>query len=516
MNNITVKKLMMVAAVAVAAFGSWASPLSPVVKAGVKASEKAGAHAGGHVAGEAAVRGGAALAAATARHEAERAAVRSVAGKIVGKATPGKILATGGATALVVGAHEMADGVQTVGESVGAAVRENPEAAQGVLHEFLALPKTVVSLVTMAALAVLGWLVWPVLLLARNSIKLFAVRKARALAEVSHTTPAVPEKPACAQGCSSGFARLGVVWTIGFLVLTALGVWRLATTRNVQGAGELTPDGGRQAETGVKRIENIRAEYKAGVDRIYRAFLAEVDSVASKGFGRTRAVIPEVVETFDSVTHCGSLVKAMVSDSLFGGDSVDGIMQQDLVQFYDRLYAARDGVSGCVRRLAASLAEANREFASKIGAEIEAAESAGDEAYKALLVKCDEDVNRSILDLTTGQVVAGVSVAVEAVCIRETVAAVAKILGGIAARQAGTMAASAGAAAVDGPLPFGDIVGGVATLGCTAWTAWDVYQATKVLPEKLAETLKSATDDCERQCREEAQRVGAELVSKFS
>ncbi len=512
-------KLVMVAAVAVAAIGSWASALSPVVKAGLKASEKAGAHAGGHVAGEVAVRGGAALAAATARHEAERAAARSVAGKIVEKATPGKILAAGGATAMVVGAHEMADGVQTVGESVGAAVREKPEAAQGVVHEFLALPKTALSLVTVAVVAILGWLAWPALLLVRNSIKLAADRKAHALAASASALPlppAGPEKPVVAQGCSSGFARLGVVWTIGFLVLTALGVWRLATTRNVPEPVAPTPCGGREVGKVGSRIENIRAEYRADVDRIYQAFLAEVDSAASIGFGRTRAVIPEVVETFDSVTHCASLVKAMVSDRLFGGDRVDGIMRQDLVQFYTSLYASRDGVSGCVRRLAENLAEANRAFASRLGAEIETAEAAGDESYKALLVQCDEDVNRSILDLTTGQVVAGISVAVEAVCIRETVAAVAKILGKIAARQAGTMAASAGAAAADGPLPVGDVIGAVATVGCTVWSGWDVYQATKILPQKLAETLRSATGDCERQCREEALRVGSRLVSKFS
>ena len=91
-----------------------------------------------------------------------------------------------------------------------------------------------------------------------------------------------------------------------------------------------------------------------------------------------------------------------------------------------------------------------------------------------------------------------------------------KLLGGIAARQAGTMAASAGAAAVDGPLPVGDIIGGVATVGCTLWSGWDVYQASKVLPMKLAETLRSAADECERQCRDEAHGIGENLVSKFS
>lgn len=491
------------------AFGVYASPLTPVVKAGVKAAEKAGAHAGG----KAVVRGGTAFAAATARHEAAKAAARTTIGKIAECATPGRILATGGATALVVGTHETADGCQTVCESIGDAVHNNPEMARGIMSDFFALPKTIIALTLFGVVVVLVWFLWPVIALARSGIQLAIVRKHRAILEDASLPTGESGKTATVRNFMAGFTRIGVVWAVaGFIVLTLLGVWRMAKMREMQTSTAMSATA--QHVDGAD--ERLRAEYNEDIDRIYKGFLAEVDAVASDGFGRTRANMPDIVGEFDSMSHCAALVKAMVADRLFGGNRVGGIMQQDLAPFYDKLYTARDDVAACVYRLAGNLVVANRAFAQKLGKEFEAAEASGDEAYKALLEQWAENIEDRIVDLTSGQFVAGISVAAEAVCIRETVATVAKLLGGIAARQAGTMAASAGAAIADGPFPIGDIIGGVATIGCTLWSGWDVYQASKVLPRKLADTLRGATDECERQCREEACRIGADLVSKFS
>ena len=101
--------------------------------------------------------------------------------------------------------------------------------------------------------------------------------------------------------------------------------------------------------------------------------------------------------------------------------------------------------------------------------------------------------------------------ALEAVCIRQTVAMVAKILGKAAGRQAGTMAAGAGAAIADGPLPVGDAIAAVAIAGCTAWSAWDVYKATKILPEELRVTLEESTRKCERQTLDEVKSAGEKV-----
>ena len=105
--------------------------------------------------------------------------------------------------------------------------------------------------------------------------------------------------------------------------------------------------------------------------------------------------------------------------------------------------------------------------------------------------------------------------ALEAVCIRQTVATVAKILGKAAARQSGTMVAGAGAAMADGPLPVGDAIAGVAIIGCTAWSVWDVYKATKILPEELRATLEATTRKCEQQTLDEVKNSGEKAYMAY-
>ena len=508
MKDMMIMRLIAVAMFALTALSVIASPLTPVVKAGVKATEKAGAHVGGN----AAVHGGAALAAAMAKHEATKTVAQKAGGKIAENATPGRILAMGGATALVVGAHEMADGVQTVSESVGDAVRNDPEAARSIISDLFTLPKSMFAMILIVSIAFLAWFFWPLIVLVRTWIRVVSSPRNCVIATATSAPTVESDKLTSPQNGSPGFTRIGAVWAVsGLVMLTLLGIWRFAKTSERQTLTIMAETSAHVHKTG----ERLRTEYNGEVDRLYRDFLSKVNSAVCDGFGHTRASIPNIVEKFGSASHCSSLVKAMVSDRLFGGDRVDAIMQQDLTPFYNKLYTARDNVSECVHRLAANLADANKAFALKLGKELETAETIGDDEYKRRLQQWADDVDKRIVDLTSGQLVAGISVAVEAVCVRETVATVAKLLGGIAVRQAGTMAASAGAATVDGPLPIGDIIGGVATIGCTLWSGWDIYQAAKVLPEKLAETLRSATDDCERECREEAKRIGRNLVAQF-
>lgn len=482
------------------ALGISASPLTPIAKAGT------------HIGGKAAVRGGTALAAATAKRGAMKSAARKTTGKMARGLTPGMVLATGGAAALTVGAHEMADGVQSVGESIGDAVRGNPDIARSVVHELFTLPKPIIALASVAGVAFLAWFFWPIITLVRTLVRLVCAPKRSAIAGVAANPAAQSGRLSTASNGAAGFTRAGVALAVaGMVVLTSLGVWLYAKMR------ETTP---QETETmpavhTCKTNEALRTEHKAEVERIYRAFLAEVDSAVVKGFECARADIPNVVEKFGSSRHCLSLLKAMVSDKLFDENEVDNIINQDLTPFYDKLYAARDAVASCVHRLATNLAENDRAFARKLNMELVAAEANGDEEYRERLEQWGERIDKRLSDLRSGQQVAGVAVVFEAVCVRETAAAIAKLLGGIATRQAGTMAASAGATVVDGPLPFGDMVGGFATVVCTLWSIYDVYQAAEVLPGKLAETLRSAADDCERQCREEARRLGRNLVSEL-
>lgn len=65
-----------------------------------------------------------------------------------------------------------------------------------------------------------------------------------------------------------------------------------------------------------------------------------------------------------------------------------------------------------------------------------------------------------------------------------------------AAKRAGTTAAVGGtAAAVDGPFPFGDILGLGIAIGGAVWTACDIYDAYTQIRNELPKSLKDGIDE---------------------
>lgn len=85
-------------------------------------------------------------------------------------------------------------------------------------------------------------------------------------------------------------------------------------------------------------------------------------------------------------------------------------------------------------------------------------------------------------------------------------------LSSVAAKM-GTTATSATVSVVaDGPLPIGDIIGGVITIGGLTWTAVDIYKVTKTMPEELERGILNAI----RESRASLERTGAENLKTES
>ena len=96
--------------------------------------------------------------------------------------------------------------------------------------------------------------------------------------------------------------------------------------------------------------------------------------------------------------------------------------------------------------------------------------------------------------------------ALEAVFLKQTIAALTSTLGGIVARLSATFGGGAACAAADGPFPFGDAVAVVLAAGGTAWSSYDLYEARKHLPAELTALLKQVISDCQDACRKGASR----------
>jgi len=70
--------------------------------------------------------------------------------------------------------------------------------------------------------------------------------------------------------------------------------------------------------------------------------------------------------------------------------------------------------------------------------------------------------------------------------IKNVVVRLAGVALSSAVKRAGTSLAAGGAAAVvDGPLPIMDVAGGVIAVAGLSWSAYEIYGATKTMPDEM-------------------------------
>ena len=523
MNMVMIK----VAMLTIAGVGVIMSVLaSPMSKAVVKGGEKAAAELGLRIAGKNAVRGGAKLAAVTAERAVAKRTAGEVAEGVAKHVTAKQILAAGGGTALVVAAHETADGVQQMGEGVKAAVVANPELAVGVAESVTAPVKWLVVMSGAAALSFLVWILWPWVSFVKNWSRFTAGRHAAAMRGTAsvggYTADVIDVLPSSPTSARSGFTRVELIIAVaGFLLLTIIGVWRIARLGSSDSnTSPVRSDNTTRQEVQVteraKKVARLQTDYTTAIDRHYAAFVSEVESVAAARFGNVGSGIPRVVDKFGTFSRCKDLLVTLVKDKMDNGSRTANSLKQDLeANFYRGLYDARDKVNACLVLFLKNVEAERQSFRHELEVELDSIELPGDEAFRSILTDGGERIEKCKRELAEGQIVAAISAIIEATCIRVTVSTIAKILGKAAARMAGSVAVGAGAAVADGPIPIGDIIGGAVVLGSTCWTAYDIWQAAKVLPMELNKSLRAVVNDCEAMTVRDFKNVGEEIYKVY-
>ena len=119
------------------------------------------------------------------------------------------------------------------------------------------------------------------------------------------------------------------------------------------------------------------------------------------------------------------------------------------------------------------------------------------------LDKSLEEFRDKMRDLAKTSISAGIGTVVEVALIKMSYVAIKKLVvkiamascAPIAKKMAGSVAVAGASAVVDGPLPFGDIAGGIVAIGGAIWTGRDIYKVTKSMPEELKQSLLTAIHD---------------------
>lgn len=105
----------------------------------------------------------------------------------------------------------------------------------------------------------------------------------------------------------------------------------------------------------------------------------------------------------------------------------------------------------------------------------------------------------SIESNTLNSFIATASLGIEAVFIRRTINDLSQLFAKPVARLTASLGISGGVAIADGPLPFGDIAGGIISGGGLIWSGIDITYVTAVLPPELTKKWLIALNSCEEE-----------------
>ena len=251
------------------------------------------------------------------------------------------------------------------------------------------------------------------------------------------------------------------------------------------------------------RIQKYRGDVAETVERYRKMVPLSEAEVAFRNSDDGAAFIASK-EGLCGFNCCVSLAYKMAYDKVKGTsrteDAISPIVKEKIVDEIEKALAAYARWTADFQKelateeaaLAADLAVKSKSFESAISV-------LSEENAKSVSLAVD-DFSREVQDHAERAAVAAASLVLEAVMIKSSYAAIKNVvmrLAGVAlasaVKRAGTSLAAGGTAAVvDGPLPIGDIIGAVLTVGGLSWTAYDIYAATKTMPEEMNSKIQEA------------------------
>ena len=251
------------------------------------------------------------------------------------------------------------------------------------------------------------------------------------------------------------------------------------------------------------RIQKYRGDVAATVER-YRKMVPLSEAEAAFRKSEKGASFIASKEGLCGFKCCVSLAYKMAYDKVKGTtrteDAISPIVKEKIVDEIENAVAAYARWTADFQKelateeaaLAADLAVKSKSFESAVSV-------LSEENAKSVSLAVDA-FSRDIQDHAYKAAEATVSLVVEAVMIKTSYTAIKNVvmrLAGVAlssaVKRAGTSLTAGGVAAViDGPLPIADIVGGVIAVAGLSWSAYEIYDVTKTMPDEMNAKIQEA------------------------
>lgn len=298
---------------------------------------------------------------------------------------------------------------------------------------------------------------------------------------------------------------------IGLCIMSSMTIYSLREGNPTRRAPFVTHNSERLRE----RIKNAAEAQQKRLQQTFEKLSLELKSVSETGFAEARNGIEPAVTTLTSIRTLWAIIYMKAK----GGDP-DSLISPILERYIVTPCIAAD----------ASLQARLQAFSETLHAELLAFQSriSGDASAHGLDAIVDMQALKTFEgSINTAQALTqkiaesglytGLGVVLETVFIRQTCAALVRIIAPIATRLAGTAVVSGVVSQLDSPLPgpMDLAAGGIAAAGLV-WTAYDIYAVSRILPEQLGAMLTDAVSEYQKDSLNAALKQASDIQRKYS
>jgi|GEM_PF-6174475 len=267
-----------------------------------------------------------------------------------------------------------------------------------------------------------------------------------------------------------------------------------------------------------RQVQEIHTSYMEDCRKIQAEFQQDLSRTLAADFEKARAGISPVVDTLSGFQCCMKMSCKAAKDKICGtGDfqaAFQEIINQPILTPCGHAHAA---ATELLRNLEWKLRERSNHYAADVASICRKSDCAV-KLPESDLQTLENGLNKAAevaQNLQMGTVSNTIGVAMDAIFIRQTVAALLKILAKPIAKLCGSAGTAAVCAVADGPIPVGDVIGAAIAVGGTIWTVHDVYQVLKVLPGKLRNELAQGIDGMANQLSADASAEAERITQMY-
>ncbi|MCX7698034.1 MAG: hypothetical protein N2114_01015 [Candidatus Goldbacteria bacterium] len=216
----------------------------------------------------------------------------------------------------------------------------------------------------------------------------------------------------------------------------------------------------------------------------------------NQGFSQAQANIPYVIQKLAGFKGCATIAYFMAKDKVDHGSETEKFITEIIGQYI--IEPSLKGVKESqiiIAKLNEQLAKNYTDMAVELASTSKTViQNSGYNPSKNLVdfINKLNPIPEKTTEIAIGTLSSAFGIALEGVFIKSTISAAQRVLGSIAARTSTTVLASLAAAAADGPIPIGDIIGLIIATGGAVWTAYDLYKAQYVLKNEITDTLENS------------------------